>query len=177
MLLVSRHRMTGFSSSLLFTGLLAFNLIYPAFPQATADFSGQWLFNPDKSNAGSGGPFLDAKTTLVITQTSDSILIDKKVIRPGSHDLITKEKYKLGGSTTLNPGQNQTKTISTHWSDDHLTLFLYIDWIFSGGGSEREFQGEDAYRLTDDGKTLTVFSTSQNTSGETRMVLVYDRVK
>ena len=164
-----------------FTGLLAGILIslisQNSFSQIPADFTGLWQFNREKSDAGSGNTFLDAKTILNIRQSEDSIIIKKNVIRPGSHDLVTTERYKLGGATVLRPEPNQSKNITTHWSEDRQTLFVYIDWIFSAGGSEREFQGEDSYRLNSDRNILTVFSTSQNNSGEKKMILVYDRVK
>lgn len=157
--------------------LLGVFIFQYSFSQTPADFSGHWQFNREKSESGSGGTFLDAQTLLTINQSSDSIIIIKNVIRPGSHNMVTTERYKLNGLTVLTPGPNQTKNITTQWSDDHQTLFVYIDWIFSAGGTEREFQGEDSYRLGHNRNSLTVFSTSQNTTGENSMILVYDRVK
>jgi hypothetical protein len=165
------------NSKILLIGMISLFACRVSFAQLNTDFSGQWRFNPSQSDPGEGGKFLDSETTLYIHQTSDSIRIGKKIIRPGSRDIISAETYKLNGSVTFTPDKNQSKIVITHWSDDQQTLFIYTDWAFTTGGSIRQFSDEDSYRLTGEGKVLTVLSTSQNIAGESRMILVYNRAQ
>ncbi len=158
-------------------GVLSLLISPPAVSQQNPDFSGRWLFNVAKSDPGQGHTFLDARITLTIRQRPDSISITKTTQRPGSVDLVSREKYKLNGIVTLSPGKNQSKTVSTQWSEDGQTLIVSIDWIFNSESGSREINEQESYRLSNQGETLTVFSTSEDTPAENKMILVYDRVE
>jgi len=86
------------------------------------------------------------------------------------------EKYTLDGKESVNEGMMgaSVKTI-TSWSEDKKELRFAKTIAFDMDGQAMEMKLNDAWTLSDDGKTLTVKSSMKSDWGEMNTSLVYDK--
>jgi len=141
---------------------------------AQADFSGTWAFNESKSTLGEG-PMMSA-TSMTVNQQENLISID--LVQPSFEggEMKRSEKYTLDGKESVNEGMmgSSVKTI-TSWSEDKKELRFAKTIAFEMDGEKMEMKLDDAWTLSDDGKTLTVKSSMQSDWGEMNTALVYDK--
>lgn len=148
-------------SMLLFTSI--------SIAQTPASFSGKWVFDKSKSNPGEGGYFMQSEEILDITQDANTITLNKTIKRTGSDDITDSGKFNLDGKGSINNNDSQTTKTIAKWSDDKQILTITTIMTFNSV----DYRTDDAYSLTDNGKTLTIQSTSKNPTGERKMILVY----
>lgn len=141
---------------------------------AQPNFSGSWAFNESKSILGDG-PMMSA-TSMTVDQQEGLISMD--LVRPSfdGGDMKTTEKYTLDGKESVNEGMmgSSVKTI-TSWSEDKKELRFAKTIAFDMNGETMEMKLNDAWTLSDDGKTLTVKSSMKSDMGEMNLALVYDK--
>ena len=141
---------------------------------AQADFSGSWALNESKSTLGDG-PRMSV-TSMIVTQQESLISID--LVQPSweGGEMKRSEKYTLDGKESVNQGMmdSSVKTITT-WSEDKKELRFAKTITFEMNGETMEMKLDDAWALSDDGKTLTVKSKMTSDMGEMSLVLVYDK--
>ena len=137
--------------------------------QTSADFSGKWAFDQSKSDPGKGGSFLEGDVTLQITQTANSITIDRTTKRPESEDITASDQYTLDGKESVKKDDMGTTKTRAQWSEDKQVLT--ITTIMTVGAAD--YRTDDSYSLTDQGKTLTVKSFSKNPTGERTTVSIH----
>ncbi len=141
---------------------------------AQADFSGTWAFNESKSTLGEG-PMMSA-TSMTVNQQENLISID--LVQPSFEggEMKRSEKYTLDGKESVNEGMmgSSVKTI-TSWSEDKKELRFAKTIAFEMDGEKMEMKLDDAWTLSDDGKTLTVKSSMKSDWGEMNTALVYDK--
>lgn len=141
---------------------------------AQPNFSGSWAFNESKSILGDG-PMMSA-TSMTVDQQEGLISMD--LVRPSfdGGDMKTTEKYTLDGKESVNEGMmgSSVKTI-TSWSEDKKELRFAKTIAFDMNGEIMEMKLNDAWTLSDDGKTLTVKSSMKSDMGEMNLALVYDK--
>lgn len=153
------------SSSIL--SILLFTSILNA--QTPPDLSGKWAFDKSKSNPGEGGSFLEGEEILDITQTANSITLNRTTKRAGSDDIISSDKYTLDGKESVKKDESCTTKTIAKWSDEKQILRITTIMTFDGV----DYRTDDAYSLTDNGKTLTINSTSKNPTGGRKTISVY----
>jgi hypothetical protein len=141
---------------------------------AQPNFSGSWAFNESKSTLGDG-PMMSA-TSMTINHQADLISID--LVQPSfdGGDEKRSEKYTLDGKESVNQGMmnSSVKTITT-WSDDKKELKFAKNILFDMNGDNMEMKSTEAWRLSDDGKTLTVKSLMSSPMGDIDLTLIYDK--
>jgi hypothetical protein len=141
---------------------------------AQPNFSGSWAFNESKSTLGDG-PMMSA-TSMTINHQADLISID--LVQPSfdGGDEKRSEKYTLDGKESVNQGMmnSSVKTITT-WSDDKKELKFAKNILFDMNGDNMEMKSTEAWRLSDDGKTLTVKSLMSSPMGDMDLTLIYDK--
>lgn len=141
---------------------------------AQPDFSGSWALNESKSTLGDG-PRMSV-TSMTVSQQENLISID--LVQPSweGEEMKRSEKYTLDGKESVNEGMmgSSVKTI-TSWSEDKKELRFAKTIAFEMDGEKMEMKLDDAWTLSDDGKTLTVKSSMKSDWGEMNTVLVYDK--
>jgi hypothetical protein len=86
------------------------------------DFSGTWKLNNEKSVLFE--QFSLAPSQLIVTQTADTIVVEKHGNFQGT-EYVSKDKYSLDGKECVNPGMMGSKKTSTAvWSEDKKVLTI-----------------------------------------------------
>ena len=151
--------------------LLAAFATAPALAQAKPDFSGSWKLNVEKSDpmggGGGGGMMRDAVTT--ITQTATELTV---VTKFGENSRTAT--YKLDGTESVNPGMRGGET-KTKAKFDGATLVLEHTRNMSGPNGDMQVTSKEVRSLSEDGKTMTVVTTTQGPNGEMTRKMVYDK--
>lgn len=137
--------------------------------QTPTDFSGKWALDKSKSNPGEGGSFLEGEETLDIAQNANSITLNRTTKRTGSEDITGSDKYTLDGKESIKKDEVFTTKTMAKWSDNKriltITTIMTADSV--------DYRTDDAYSLTDNGKTLVITCTSKNPTGERKTIAVY----
>jgi hypothetical protein len=123
-----------------------------------ADFSGKWEFDKaasDKTETGDAS--FKGTIILNIEQNNVSISFSNTFIRPGMKDYLMKpDSYSLTGNiTTDNSGTGPAKK-SAKWSPDKKALTTSLVMTDKIDGVAQDFLTANTYKLSADGKTLTV---------------------
>jgi len=115
-------------------------------------------------------------TSMTISQQGNILAVD--LVQPSweGEEMKRSEKYTLDGKESVNEGMmgSSVKTI-TSWSEDKKELRFAKTIAFEMDGEKMEMKLDDAWTLSDDGKTLTVKSSMQSDWGEMNTALVYDK--
>ena len=86
------------------------------------NFSGTWKLNNEKSTLFE--QFSLAPTQVIVTQTADTIMVEKHGNFQGT-EYVTKDKISLDGKECVNIGwMNSKKTSTAVWSEDGKTLTI-----------------------------------------------------
>ena len=86
------------------------------------NFSGTWKLNNEKSTLFE--QFSLAPTQVIVTQTADTIMVEKHGNFQGT-EYVTKDKFSLDGKECVNIGwMNSKKTSTAVWSEDGKTLTI-----------------------------------------------------
>jgi hypothetical protein len=126
--------------------------------QTPADFSGKWEFDKNLSDKEETGDASFNGTIIIeITQVPATITFINSYFRPGKEAFVMKPySYFVDGRvTTDNSGTGPAKKFAK-WSDDNKILTASTIMTDSIDGVAQEFLTANSYKLSDDGKTLTV---------------------
>jgi hypothetical protein len=135
---------------------------------ATPNFSGEWKFNPAKSNFGS----FPAPQSIVRKITQRGSKLSMTNTQKGAQGEVTTELvYSTDGKAVTNKAQGGEFKGSAQWIGDKLLI-----------ESSREANGasltqKDIWTLSADGKTLTVESHVTLPNGEFDIKQVFDKEK
>jgi len=138
------------------------------------DFSGEWKLNESKSNLGQFGR---AAKTLKIQGNVENIAIQRISTNQAGEAVTTDEKLTFDDKETESTvfGNNKKKS-KAKWSDDGKKLNVKSTIVFERNGQSMEIKTTETWTLSDDGKTLTIDSTSESSRGTNTTKLVYDKV-
>jgi hypothetical protein len=141
---------------------------------AQPNFSGSWAYNESKSTLGEG-PMMSA-TSMTINQQAGLISVDLTQPSFDGGEEKRSEKYTLDGKESVNLGMmnSNVKSIVT-WSEDKKELKFAKNTTFDMNGEKMEMKSTEGWKLSDDGKTLTLKSTMISPMGEMSSTLVYDK--
>lgn len=141
---------------------------------AQPNFTGSWTYNESKSTLGEGPMMSPAAMT--INQQPGLISVD--LVQPSFDGGEEKrsEKYTLDGKESVGQGMmnSSVKTIVT-WSDDKKELKFAKNIIFDMNGEKMEAKSTEGWKLSDDGKMLTMKFSMVSQMGEINSTLVYDK--
>ncbi|HEX7023374.1 MAG TPA: hypothetical protein VF187_01040, partial [Gemmatimonadales bacterium] len=116
---------------------------------------------------GMGGMMRDAVTT--ITQTATELTL---VTKFGENTRTLT--YKLDGSESVNQGMRGGETKSkAHW--DGATLIIESVSNMSGPNGDMQITSKEVRSLSEDGKLMTVVTTTTTPNGERVRKTVYDK--
>jgi hypothetical protein len=145
--------------------------------QNPMNFSGKWEFDKTKSSPDLLDSKYDGTVTRQITQTSSTIAYRDIYIQKGSDDWeTTDEIFNLDGKEQIRKDNSSTIKKSTKWSQETKTLSLINSETYIEDGVSMELKITESYKLSDDGKTLTIETYSKNQiTGETKTKGVYHK--
>ena len=152
--------------------LCAFLLAPTTQAAAAANFSGEWTYNESKSNVGEdrGGR---AATKIVVTQDASSIAIERTSSGRDGQTRTNKEELTLDGKVVKTESQRGTSSSTAVISGNSLTI--KSDVVMSRQGQSMEMKTTETWELSEDGKTLTIESSSTSSRGDRTTTLVYDK--
>jgi hypothetical protein len=145
--------------------------------QTPTNFSGKWEFDKTKSSPGIVDSNFDGIVTRHITQNPSIITYRDIYVRKGSNDWKTAdEQFRLDGKEQVKKDGTTTSRKSAQWSQDKKILTLTYRETYVEEGVSKELLVADSYKLSDDGKTLTIETYSKNqVTGETKTQGVYHK--
>jgi hypothetical protein len=136
------------------------------------DFSGTWKLNAIKSDAmrGRGGQMGAPREILqTINQTADELTIEQEM---GQN--ARKLTYHLDGTESTNAGMRGGESKSTaKW--DGKKLVIETTATFEGPNGSMTMKSKEIRTLSDDGKTMTVTTTTESPRGTNTRKMVFDK--
>lgn len=157
---------------LFFVGIVAFS------QEGNVDFTGNWTFNEEKSETGEGRMEIEPYGLKVVHE-EDNLIVERTAVDARGRTVVLKSEYALGGVTNVNTGMGgQEIRSAVTWSDDGEKLLFRTSRIVQPRGramQTREMRSDEAWSLSDDGKTLTIAITRQTQRGQMKRRIVYDR--
>lgn len=138
-----------------------------------ANFTGSWAINESKSNLGEFRMF---SPVIAITQDATTFTIEKTYKGRDGQERKTTEKYTLDGKESINKVFGNTdKKSSATWSEDKQSLKVSSSMVFEYNGEKNEMKAVEVYKLSDEGKTLSIDNQSTSSMGEFKTLLVYEK--
>lgn len=151
-----------------------FLLLFSAGLLAQSNFSGTWAFNESKSNFGNS-QFRFAATTIVVTQDGNNMTVDNTMPSRDGGERKSTDKFTLDGKVCENPMFNSVRKSTLTWSDDKTALTIASIMNFERDGQSQEFKTNAIWKLSADGKVLTIESTFPSPDGDVKTTLAYDK--
>jgi hypothetical protein len=143
--------------------------------QAPVDFSGTWEFDKAASSPGTVHATFEGAVMRKITQSASKFTYRDTYVRSGSDDWsTTDEVFNLDGKEQIKKDGANSRKKSALWSADKKTLTLTYKETYMEKGVAKELLAADSYKLSDEGKTLTIETFSKNqVTGETKTASVF----
>lgn len=145
------------------------------------NFSGDWKLNESKSDIGrlDIGCFTDylyAFKIMKIEGQEGFLIADVGGPAPDGTLVTRQEKLTFDGKESEASlfGNTKKKSI-VQWSDDGQTMTVNSVISFDIIGGKTEMKVTEVWKLINNGKSISLRSNSNSTSGENTMRLIYDR--
>jgi hypothetical protein len=143
--------------------------------QTPTNFSGKWEFEKAKSSPNTTLSNYDGTVVRQIVQNSSRFTYRDSYIQKGSSDWsTTDEVFTLDGKEQVKKNGSTTSRKSATWSQEKKVLTLTYAETYAENGVSKELLVAESYKLSDNGRTLTVETYSKNqVTGETKTTSVY----
>jgi mannan endo-1,4-beta-mannosidase len=138
------------------------------------NFSGEWLFNEEKSVLDNWGVSA-IPDNLIITQPENELNIQKKFILEYAEDRITDEKLSLDGKESRSEMWNSPRIMTAKWSEKGDSLSIDSKVQFGRGGQSFEMTVNEVWSLQEQGKILVIKQSSTSFRGTRKISMFYDR--
>jgi hypothetical protein len=135
------------------------------------DFSGTWKLNLIKSDAapGRGGQMgAPREVTITISQTATELTLEQSM---GENTM--KSTYFLDGRESTNANRRGETKSTAKW--DGTSLVIQGTSTFEGPNGSMTIKTKEVRTLSDDGKTMTVTTTSESPRGTNTRKTVFDK--
>lgn len=142
-------------------------------PRKPADFTGEWIFNEEKSildNMGTGN--LPAGITLV--QNNNDLTVKKLFLSEDSEDRITEEVLSPG-KESKSGAENYLQTTRYNKSEKGDTLLIDSKVTMKRGEQLFNMATSEKWNLSGNGNELSIIQTSNNFRGKRVITMVFDR--
>jgi len=158
--------------------LLALFIVFSSVALAgqKVNFSGQWILNKDASNMPQGRRGFGVPIEIKITQTEDTLVVERTIARKSGETKTLTEKYTLDGKECENKTIRGVKKSTVTWSEDGKALIIESTREFSGR-KNRSFtvHSTEKWTLSKDGKQLIMDNKFETPRGERTFKIVYDK--
>ncbi len=140
------------------------------------DFSGDWIFNEDRSHLGNAGAG-NLPGQLNVIQKDTEVDIKRTIISEYENNTIMEQNLVLDGreqafKPTFGTPQG---TRSAHRSVRGDTLFIDSKISFKNGDRTVELTSTEAWTLQDHGKVLSVNQSSNSFGGKRTLTAIYEK--
>ena len=145
--------------------------------QTPTNFSGKWEYDKAQSSSGTVESNYDGSVIRQITQNPTKITYGDIYIRPGSTEWKTSTvTYDLNGKEKITKHDVGTNKCIAKWSADKKVITITNTDTQSLKGVLQDFLVVDSFKLSENGKTLTIERYSKNSvTGETKAKIVYHK--
>jgi len=139
------------------------------------NFSGQWVFNEDKSDIGKTGTG-NVAYKMEVEQDDDLLTVKKYSIVEWGDDRTTNETILLDGSEMKSVFFNSPRISKANWDEVSKSVKISSTVKFTRGGQTTEMKSSEDWSLQESGKVLKIVQTSTGFSGgETTVSLIYNK--
>jgi mannan endo-1,4-beta-mannosidase len=138
------------------------------------DFSGDWSFNEDKSVLDSRGAG-NLPSSMQITQSENSLTIQKTIIQEYTDDKVTVDHLTLDGKENKSELFNAPDIITANWSSKFDTLLVLSKASLKFGGRAVDMNIDEKWTLQDHGKVLSIIQSSNSPWGKRNIILAFDK--
>lgn len=138
---------------------------------AQPNFSGKWSLNESQSNFGNS-EFRMAAVTMDIAQNGNILTVEST--QPGfdGGEMQQSAKYNLDGQPCENAGfMDMVRKSVITWEDNKNSMIVTTTMAFEGN----EFKTTETWKLSADGKTITIDQVMPMYDGDMKLKLVYDK--
>jgi hypothetical protein len=149
-------------------------LLISAGISAQTNFSGSWAFNESKSNFGTS-QFRFASTAMTITQDGNNMTVESTMPSRDGGERKSTDKFTLDGKVCENPMFNSVRKSTLTWSDDKSALTISSVMNFERDGQSQEFKTTAVWKLSEEGKLLTIESSMPSPDGDLKTTVAYDK--
>ena len=138
-----------------------------------ADFSGDWLFDEDRSTLGNAGTG-NVSDRIRIIQTERDLTLARTYIQEDSDDRIATDVYSFEKQLQTETG-NFTRVTSAKRSENMDTVFLNTTMTVKRGARTTQSAITEIWYLSDNMRTLFIDQVSATFMGKSSVRLVYDK--
>lgn len=143
---------------------------------AKVNFSGDWKFNEGKSKLDQmGAAFIQTKMT--ITQGENELTISRTTPSFDGSEMVMEEKLTLDGKECRSEIWNSPRVSKAVWSESGDALVITSTITFERDGQSSVINITEEWRLSEDGKALSIKHNSSSEWGERNITLVFDRAE
>ncbi len=138
------------------------------------NFSGEWIFNEEKSILDRWGvSFLPYKMEII--QKENDLTIHNTFIVEYADDRVIEQKLTLDGKECMSEFRNSPRIMTANWSENGDTLIIESKITFNRGGQTPEMVINEAWTLLEQGKILSIKQFSTSFWGERNITLIFDK--
>ena len=142
------------------------------------NFSGDWKLNESKSEIGQFGRGA-ARSIKVVSSDANGIVIERTSTNQNGEAVVRKESLTFDGKEVESTGGfgNSKRKAKAKWSDDGNSMIIDAVTSFDRDGQTMEIKQKETWKLSADGNTLTIESSSSSSFGDNTQKLVYEKGK
>jgi mannan endo-1,4-beta-mannosidase len=146
----------------------------PVMEKRPVDFSGEWIFNEEKSILDNFGA-ANQPYKLNITQKGSDLAVQRSFIVEWGDDRITEEQLTLDGKEVESEFWNSPRVTTANLSEDGDSLIIASKTTFNRGGRTFEMVTNEKWSLQDQGMILAIEQTSTSFRGERHITMIFDK--
>jgi hypothetical protein len=138
-------------------------------------YVGTWKLNIEKSDLGEFGQMIADRTIVVEKKDNQFILSRTRPSFDGS-DYTTKESLNFDGKETESTVWETAKKKSVFkWSEDKKSFTVTYNMNFEMNGNSMSSKGTENWKLSEDGKTLTLLHSVSSDQWDFEIKGVYEK--
>jgi mannan endo-1,4-beta-mannosidase len=138
------------------------------------NFSGEWIFNEEKSILDRWGvSFLPYKMEII--QKENDLTIHNTFIVEYADDRVIEQKLTLDGKECISEFRNSPRIMTANWSENGDTLIIESKITFNRGGQTPEMVINEAWTLLEQGKILAIKQFSTSFWGKRNITLIFEK--
>lgn len=144
------------------------------------NFTGKWVLDAKRSQVGQAqGPGRGGMSAqqLNVTQTKDTLIIERLVSSEFRGDFTIKERVSLDGKETVNSAPWGNRKLTASWSKDQKSLIIQSEMERSREDESFRMQSKEVWTLEEGGKVLKLDQTRTGPAGEMHRILYYNKAE
>lgn len=139
------------------------------------NFSGQWVFNEEKSELGNMG-IMNTPYEMEIDHDDDILFVKRFIIVEWGDDRITNEEILLDGTEMKSEFFNAPRISTASWDEESNSIKISSTVKFDRGGRTFEMKSSEEWSLEEDGNIMKIVQKSTGfRGGENVVTLVFEK--